>query len=93
MVERGGAGHTGVNTQWVIHRSSDLFPTVESPVDNSVDSLGQSCFPGCFRGCFPKGFRGHFHCVETPKPAAMKPNPTTMFQLPSESIGMDPSVT
>ena len=35
----------------------------------------------------------YFHCVETPKPAAMKPKPTTMFQLPSDSIGSSLSVT
>lgn len=40
----------------------------------------------------PRG-EGYFHCVETPNPAAMKPNPTTMFQLPSDSIGSWVSVT
>lgn len=35
----------------------------------------------------------YFHCVETPNPAAMKPKPTTMFQLSRLSIGSDPSVT
>lgn len=30
---------------------------------------------------------GYFHCVETTNPPAMKPKPTTMFQLPSVSIG------
>lgn len=68
-------GHTGVNIHWVIHRSSDLFPSVDSAVDNSGQGLD------------------HFHCVETPNPAAMKPKPTTMFQLPSGSIGSFPSVT
>jgi hypothetical protein len=47
-------------------------------VDNSVESRGQSRY---------------FHWVETPNPAAMKPKPTTMFQLSSESIGSVPSVT
>lgn len=35
----------------------------------------------------------YFHCVETPKPAAMKPKPTTMFQLLMDLIGSVPSVT
>lgn len=35
----------------------------------------------------------YFHCVETPKPAAMKPKPTTMFQLPKASMGSRVSVT
>lgn len=37
--------------------------------------------------------RRYFHWVETPKPAAMKPKPTTMFQFRIDSIGIDPSVT
>ncbi|GGR32751.1 hypothetical protein GCM10010497_39140 [Streptomyces cinereoruber] len=37
--------------------------------------------------------RRYFHWVETPKPAAMKPKPTTMFQFRIDSIGMVPSVT
>ncbi|GGT68535.1 hypothetical protein GCM10010272_09330 [Streptomyces lateritius] len=36
---------------------------------------------------------GYFHCVETPNPAAMKPNPTTMFQLLRDFTGRLPSVT
>lgn len=36
---------------------------------------------------------GYFHCVETPNPAAMKPKPTTMFQLPSDSTGSELLVT
>ncbi len=35
----------------------------------------------------------HFHCVETPKPAAMKPKPARMFQLPQSWIGQLPLVT
>jgi hypothetical protein len=35
----------------------------------------------------------YFHCVETTKPPAMKPKPTTMFQLPSASTGRLPCVT
>lgn len=35
----------------------------------------------------------YFHWVETPKPAAMKPKPATMFQLPKLLIGRSPSVT
>lgn len=29
----------------------------------------------------------YFHCVETTNPPAMKPKPTTMFQLPRASMG------
>lgn len=62
---------------------------LSSAVHNAVDK---------FRGELderPAGAldRRYFHCVETPKPAAMKPKPTTMFQFRSDSIGMDPSVT
>lgn len=67
------SSHTSVNILKVIHRSSDLFPTVDNLVDKAVDH--------------------HFHWVETPKPAAMKPKPTTMFQLLRLSIGRSPSVT
>ena len=35
----------------------------------------------------------YFHWVETTNPVAMKPKPTTMFQLPNASIGREPSVT
>jgi hypothetical protein len=65
-----------------------LFPMWITPVDNSVGSAGQRWaeLPESRR-------RGYFHCVETPNPAAMKPKPTTMFQLPSESMGSEPSVT
>ncbi len=35
----------------------------------------------------------YFHCVETTKPVAMKPNPTTMFQFPSASMGSELFVT
>ncbi len=35
----------------------------------------------------------HFHCVETTKPSAMKPKPTTMFQFPRASTGSSPWVT
>ncbi len=35
----------------------------------------------------------YFHWVETTNPVAMKPKPTTMFQLPSEWMGREPSVT
>jgi hypothetical protein len=37
--------------------------------------------------------RGYFHWVETTNPAAMKPKPTTMFQLPRDLTGMSPVVT
>lgn len=43
--------------------------------------------------CRAASLRRYFHCVETPKPAAMKPKPTTMFQLRIASIGIEPSVT
>ncbi|GHF43448.1 hypothetical protein GCM10010218_25950 [Streptomyces mashuensis] len=81
--------HTGVNLAEVIHRSSEFFPTVDEGVDNSSESSGQS-----LRGpLFPLLFRRYFHCVETTNPAAMKPKPTTMFQLCSDSTGMSPLVT
>lgn len=37
--------------------------------------------------------RVYFHWVETTNPAAMKPKPTTMFQLPRALTGMSPVVT
>ncbi len=36
---------------------------------------------------------GYFHWVETTNPTAMKPKPTTMFQLPMASIGNSAVVT
>lgn len=51
-------------------------------VDNAVDNLWSELARAVY-----------FHCVETPKPAAMKPNPTTMFQLSKLWIGRSPSVT
>lgn len=66
-----------------------LFPpvaaSVDKAVDNSVHSHGQS------RRQADRG--RYFHCVETPNPAAMKPKPTTMFQLRNAWIGREPSVT
>lgn len=50
-----------------------------SAVDNTVDNTTESLT--------------YFHWVDTPKPPAMKPNPTTMFQLPRDSIGSRVSVT
>ncbi len=80
------AGHTGVNAAEVIHRSSEFSPTVDNPVDSLGAGWGK-----------PWGRRwgqpGHFHWVETTNPAAMKPKPTTMFQLPRDSTGMSPVVT
>lgn len=35
----------------------------------------------------------YFHCVETPNPAAMNPNPARMFQLPQLLTGQSPLVT
>lgn len=77
--------HTGVNAREVIHRSSEFFPTVDEAVDNSPEGR-------------PQGLREarsdrYFHCVETTNPAAMKPKPTTMFQLCSDSTGISPLVT
>ncbi|CAM5477068.1 hypothetical protein SNARM312S_01980 [Streptomyces narbonensis] len=45
-----------------------------------------------FAACDAVG-AGYFHWVETPNPAAMKPKPTTMFTLPIDLIGNEPSVT
>lgn len=81
--------HTGVNTEWVIHRSSFFFPSVDSAVDNSGQGLLSPLGNEVRQQRGPR----YFHCVETPNPAAMKPKPTTMFQLPSGSIGSLPSVT
>lgn len=69
-----------------------LFPMWKTAVDNSRDSRGQSCSAGC-PGTVSGLSSGYFHCVETPKPAAMNPKPTTMFQLSSLSMGSEPSVT
>lgn len=73
---------------------------VDMSVHNPVDVGGQHGGPsGGPSGGQPGGTAGkrrsnrYFHCVETPNPAAMKPKPTTMFQLPSASIGREPSVT
>lgn len=78
-------GHTSVNPVVVIHRSSHLFNTVDNGVDNPVDDAASS------PASSPVG--SYFHCVETTNPPAMKPKPTTMFQLPSASIGRLPWVT
>src|SRR5690349_19046017 len=64
-----------------------LFHLWTTLVDNSVESCGQNSCPRRFRVWEDR----HFHCVETPNPAAMKPKPTTMFQLSSASIGRVPS--
>lgn len=89
--------HTGVNAGEVIHRSSEFFPTVDEGVDNWLEGSGEGLRQGV-----PKGhatgspgepFRRYFHCVETTNPAAMKPKPTTMFQLRSDSTGISPLVT
>lgn len=69
-------------------------------MDNLADSPGQSCVhlvavltPPVGRVLLSLRAEPYFHWVETPNPAAMKPKPTTMFQLPSESMGNEPSVT
>ncbi len=82
MADGDSCNHTGVNRRKVIHRSSDLFPTVDKFVDRSVDNSGG-------RG----SGRSYFHWVETAKPAAIKPKPTTMFQFRRSSMGRLPSVT
>ncbi len=89
--------HTGVNFGEVIHRQSEFFPTVDEGVDNSTASSGQG-FTGAAPGHGPGARRlardvPYFHCVETTNPAAMKPKPTTMFQLRRAWIGMSPLVT
>ncbi|GGQ36568.1 hypothetical protein GCM10010250_02360 [Streptomyces althioticus] len=92
--------HTGVNLE-------EGYPQIGSPihmwtraVDNSGDNPAQSCGSlragqgsAAGRSRAPSPVRRYFHCVETPNPAAMKPKPTTMFQLPSWSMGSEPSVT
>lgn len=65
-----------------------LFPMWKTAVDNSANSPGQS-----WRSRPLSRWGGYFHWVETPNPAAMNPKPTTMFQLPSWSMGSEPSVT
>lgn len=76
--------HTGVNAEEVIHRSSEFFPTVDEGVDNPGDNRPRAGI----RARIP-----YFHWVETTNPAAMKPKPTTMFQLCSDSMGMSLPVT
>lgn len=78
-------GRTGVNPVEVIHRSSDLFPTVDNHVDNCVHRE--------LRLVGALVTDGYFHWVETTNPPAMKPKPTTMFQLPNASTGRLPCVT
>ncbi len=73
-------------------------------MDNPVDSPARSWRRPCseLSGSSEQGLLvpwatsaagRYFHCVETPNPAAMKPKPTTMFQLPRASMGSLPSVT
>lgn len=80
--QNGGRSHTGVNIPWSYPQIVLTFPLA---VDNAVDKSGESLTAGWWTG--------YFHWVETPKPAAMKPNPTTMFQFPKLSSGRSPSVT
>lgn len=49
--------------------------------------------PGAAGCCLGSEPRRHFHWVETPNPAAMKPKPTRMFQLCQLSTGQLPLVT
>lgn len=67
--------------------STDLRK-LSSAVHNAVDKLGGELDEGP-----AEALTGYFHWVETPKPAAMKPKPTTMFQFRIDSTGMVPSVT
>lgn len=70
--------------------------TVETLVDNSVDNLGHGLRAQAGEALVQAPdtlWPRYFHCVETPNPAAMKPKPTTMFQLPNASTGSEPSVT
>ncbi|GGQ03505.1 hypothetical protein GCM10010233_20080 [Streptomyces pseudogriseolus] len=92
--------HTGVNLEEGYPQIGSPIHMWTRPVDNSGDNPAQSCGPlragwgsvaGRSRARSP--VRRYFHCVETPNPAAMKPKPTTMFQLPSLSMGSEPSVT
>jgi hypothetical protein len=71
-------GRTRVNLAVVIHRSSHLFNTVDKGVDNPVGG---------------RLSLRYFHWVETTNPPAMKPKPTTMFQLPRACSGRLPWVT
>ncbi len=75
--------------------STDLRK-LSSAVHNAVDKLRGELDGVPVRTLGPRRRvtdRRYFHCVETPKPAAMKPKPTTMFQLRIDSTGMVPSVT
>ncbi|GGS84155.1 hypothetical protein GCM10010286_06040 [Streptomyces toxytricini] len=75
----------------VIHRSSAFSSGVDDAVDNSWGELAGRA-AGVLRAArAPRP--AYFHCVETPNPAAMNPNPTTMFQLPMDSIGSWVSLT
>jgi hypothetical protein len=65
--------------------------TFSSTVENLWITSGQGLAAGLRR--LPKLRKSYFHWVETPKPAAMKPKPATMFQLPKLLIGRSPSVT
>lgn len=74
--------------------STDLRK-LSSAVYNAVDKLGGELDERPVRPLDrpDRGSSRYFHCVETPKPAAMKPKPTTMFQFRMDSTGMEPSVT
>lgn len=76
-------GHTGVN----FPRS---YPQIFRPFPLLWKRLWIT--PGTGSGLRPEAIR-YFHCVEKPNPAAMKPKPTAMFQLPKASTGRSPPVT
>jgi len=68
---------------------------VVTPASTSREVIHRSSdlFPYLWITLWVTSGQSYFHCVETPKPPAMKPKPTTMFQLPSALIGRSPSVT
>ncbi len=70
-------------TRWIGLPRAETRPCPELS-DSSGQGLAQWAVSAAGR---------YFHCVETPNPAAMKPKPTTMFQLPRSSMGNWPSVT
>ncbi|GGR33915.1 hypothetical protein GCM10010219_43490 [Streptomyces netropsis] len=66
---------------------------VDNSLEGSGDGLRRGVPDGSRHGLPRVRSRRYFHCVETTNPAAMKPKPTTMFQLRRDSTGMSPLVT
>lgn len=79
---QGRRSHTGVNLPWSYPQIFVSYPVLCTTL---WISSGQ--------GLTGRAGRSYFHCVETPNPAAMKPKPTTMFQLLMDFTGSVPSVT